>query len=293
MLGEGERVRVHFLVARRRRAAGGRHARARAARSSSSRARGTTSCASCSVAPHGRGAADGCWPTLWLPRFPAHYKGYTAPEQAAHDIACFTRLLQEGEAQRRQPPAAREETRVCLYKCGGQGRALAGHADARGPRPAGHRGDRHPARGRRRRGLGAGVPRARPRRPSRSTSSRPATASRQTHRGRVGGRGGVRPAQPARDHAPGWTATSSRSCAPTASTASGSARASPRATRTRSWRPTPALTAKLVRYFEARFDPVRARARRPRRTSCATRSSPTSTTSSRSTTTASCATSSR
>ena len=52
-----------------------------------------------------------------------------------------------------------------------------------------------------------------------------------------------------------------------------------------------AITAKLVRYFELRFDPDAARpTRRPRRR-CARRSSPTSTTSPRSTTTASCATS--
>ena len=54
----------------------------------------------------------------------------------------------------------------------------------------------------------------------------------------------------------------------------------------------PGVTAKLVRYFELRFDPAHDRAtRRPRRR-CATRSSPTSTRSPRSTTTASCATSS-
>ena len=50
-------------------------------------------------------------------------------------------------------------------------------------------------------------------------------------------------------------------------------------------------TAKLVRYFELRFDPRASATRRPR-PRCARRSSPTSTPSPRSTTTASCATSS-
>ena len=53
----------------------------------------------------------------------------------------------------------------------------------------------------------------------------------------------------------------------------------------------PELTAKLMRYFELRFDP-RSRATRTPRRRCARRSSPTSTRSPRSTTTASCATSS-
>ena len=53
----------------------------------------------------------------------------------------------------------------------------------------------------------------------------------------------------------------------------------------------PALTAKLVRYFELRFDPARPRDEAAERR-CARRSSPTSTRSPRSTTTASCATSS-
>ena len=50
------------------------------------------------------------------------------------------------------------------------------------------------------------------------------------------------------------------------------------------------VTAKLVRYFELRFDPDSRPTRRPR-PRCAPRSSPTSTRSPRSTTTASCATS--
>ena len=53
-----------------------------------------------------------------------------------------------------------------------------------------------------------------------------------------------------------------------------------------------AITAKLVRYFELRFDPDRRDRRARPSARCATRSSPTSTTSPRSTTTASCATSS-
>jgi len=53
----------------------------------------------------------------WLHRFPAHYKGYTATESAAHDIACFARLTAgERHVVSLQPLAV--QTRVCLYKQG-------------------------------------------------------------------------------------------------------------------------------------------------------------------------------
>ncbi|MGH2968225.1 MAG: NAD-glutamate dehydrogenase [Solirubrobacteraceae bacterium] len=53
----------------------------------------------------------------WLGRFPEHYKGYTATESAVHDIGCFGRLTEgEGHVVSLQPLA--EQTRVCLYKQG-------------------------------------------------------------------------------------------------------------------------------------------------------------------------------
>jgi glutamate dehydrogenase len=62
----------------------------------------------------GRVLAEG-----WAHHFPDHYKGYTHPALAAHDIACFERL-QAGEAfvvSLQVIPRA-EETRVALYKRG-------------------------------------------------------------------------------------------------------------------------------------------------------------------------------
>ena len=69
----------------------------------------------------------------------------------------------------------------------------------------------------------------------------------------------VRLAQPAgRLGGPGL-APGRRSCAPTASTASGSARASPQSYQNDVLAANPAVTAKLVRYFELRFDPAAER----------------------------------
>ena len=53
----------------------------------------------------------------WLHRFPDHYKGYTSVNSAAHDIACFGRLAAgEGHVVSLQPLG--EQTRVSLYKEG-------------------------------------------------------------------------------------------------------------------------------------------------------------------------------
>jgi glutamate dehydrogenase len=53
----------------------------------------------------------------WLDRFPDHYKGYTSVDSAAHDIACFGRLTSgEGHVVSVQPLG--EQTRLCLYKEG-------------------------------------------------------------------------------------------------------------------------------------------------------------------------------
>ena len=53
----------------------------------------------------------------WQDRFPAHYKGYTSVASAAYDIACFARLT-EGEHHVVGLQALAEQTRVCLYKQG-------------------------------------------------------------------------------------------------------------------------------------------------------------------------------
>ena len=55
----------------------------------------------------------------WGSRFPDHYKGYTAPELAAIDVSCFTRL-DEGESfvVSLHPIGDARMTRVALYKRG-------------------------------------------------------------------------------------------------------------------------------------------------------------------------------
>jgi glutamate dehydrogenase len=53
----------------------------------------------------------------WLPRFPAHYKGYTSVESAANDVASFMRLS-DGEAHLVSVQPLEDVTRVCLYKQG-------------------------------------------------------------------------------------------------------------------------------------------------------------------------------
>ena len=53
----------------------------------------------------------------WQDRFPGHYKGYTAVKSAAYDIACFARLT-EGEHHVVGIQALEEQTRICLYKQG-------------------------------------------------------------------------------------------------------------------------------------------------------------------------------
>jgi len=53
----------------------------------------------------------------WLHRFPAHYKGYTSVASAAHDISCFARLT-AGERHVVSLQPLDGQTRVCLYKQG-------------------------------------------------------------------------------------------------------------------------------------------------------------------------------
>ncbi len=57
----------------------------------------------------------------WTPRLPDHYKGYTTPELAAIDVACFARL-EGGESLvvSLHPIGEDRPTRVALYKRGGK-----------------------------------------------------------------------------------------------------------------------------------------------------------------------------
>jgi glutamate dehydrogenase len=53
----------------------------------------------------------------WMPRFPDHYKGYTAVDMAAHDVACLERLA-GGERHVVSLHTTGEQTRIGLYESG-------------------------------------------------------------------------------------------------------------------------------------------------------------------------------
>ena len=53
----------------------------------------------------------------WLPRFPEHYKGYTTVEMAGHDVVCLARLT-EGESHVVSLHPVGDQTRLCLYETG-------------------------------------------------------------------------------------------------------------------------------------------------------------------------------
>ena len=152
-------------------------------------------------------------------------------------------------------------TRVALYKRGRQGRALRGDADARGPRPARDRGAPDAAR----RGapdetwvqdFGVLGPDDAPL----DLDARAATRVADVHRRRLARRRRVRLAEPAGRRGRPRLAPGRRSCAPTASTASAiGSRFTEGYQNDVHRRPTRALTAKLMRLFELRFDPARAR----------------------------------
>ena len=143
------------------------------ARSSSSRARGTTRCAtrwsSASAPPRARLLCS-----IWAGHLPEHYKGYTAPATGAMDIALLEQLAEDGPFLVSLQPLQRAHARRAL-RARAEGRAGRRAADARGPRAARDRGDLDAA-GRRRRDVGAGVPRARPRRRAAGHRARSATA---------------------------------------------------------------------------------------------------------------------
>ena len=209
--------------------------------------------------------------SIWAGTCPSTTRATRRPTTARWTSRCSSSWPRTGRSWSRCSRCAAHPRRALHARA--EDRAGRRAADARGPRAARDRGDLDAA-GRRRRDVGAGVPRARP--------GRAAAGSRCGRRPRGGAaRGGPprrrrdRQPQPARDHRRAGPRARWRSCARTASTASGSARASPRATRTTCWsrtrrsRPSSCATSSCASTRTSR--PTR----RPR-PSCATRSWPTS-----------------
>ena len=226
------------------------------ASSSRSRARGRTSCATSSSRAEGptRGARARRPLGPALPGVLPRVAGTGARRRRRR---CFDRLEREGAPflvglQNEAGPHARR-----ALQAGREGRARRRDADARGPRPARHRGGPTRLLG----GDGEtwvqdfGVlgPDGAPldldavgeRVADCITAVRRGDTESDTLNRLVRRRA--------------WTGARSTSCAPTACTASGSARASRRATRTTCWRRTPASPPSSMRYFEPRFDPARPR----------------------------------
>src|SRR3954447_266946 len=54
----------------------------------------------------------------WLRQLPQHYKGYTEPETAAYDVQLLSKLTSEGESCVVSLQPLPDTTRVALYKCG-------------------------------------------------------------------------------------------------------------------------------------------------------------------------------
>ena len=160
--------------ARAERAAGRRRTPSSSARSSSSRARGTTRCATRSPSASAP-RAGGCCGRSGAARLPEHYKGYTAPQTGAMDIALLEQLAEDGPFLVSLQPLREPHARRAL-QARPEDRARRRAADARGPRAARDRGDLDAA-GRRRRDVGAGVPRARPGRRAAGHRARSASAS--------------------------------------------------------------------------------------------------------------------
>ena len=117
VLDEGQRVRAALPRPRRRRAARASRCASSRPRWSRSPARGTTSSPTSSTSATARPRAHAG--AAWSPRFPEHYKGYTTPELAAIDVACFARLdAGESFVVSLHPIGAERPTRVALYKRG-------------------------------------------------------------------------------------------------------------------------------------------------------------------------------
>ena len=237
----------------------------------------------------GAGAVDRLGPALPALLQGRDERGAGRPRHRLLRTAGDARRAVRGRAAERVRPARRAHPRRPLQERR-QGRAGRGDADARGPRPAGHRGDPDAAARRRRRHLGAGLRRARSRRPA-DRARRPRRSRRRLHLGGLARRHRVRLAEPAR--------------------AAGRARLAPDRDPARVPQVPPAHRLALHRELPERragrergdhratssscsscASTPSARATRGPRTGCASGSCARSTTSSRSTTTASCATSS-
>ncbi len=195
MLGEGTRVRVHFLVHN----ASGLPELGNAELEAEVVQLARTwddALKDALVERYGSARARLLW-SIWGTFLPEHYKGYTAPATAALDIALLEQLVEQGPFLVSLQPL-REHTRVALYVRGPKVELRRGAAHARGPRAARDRGDLDAAH-RRQRGVGAGVPRAR----AGQQAAGPRCARRS--RGRAAGRrpprrGRDRQPQPAGDH---------------------------------------------------------------------------------------------
>jgi glutamate dehydrogenase len=118
VLDEGQRVRVHFSV----------HAKAglpevplRELQEEVVALARTWDDELAGVLAERHGAKGRTLAAVWAHRFPEHYKGYTTPELAAHDVACVTRL-EAGESFVVSLHAIGPElpSRVALYKRGGK-----------------------------------------------------------------------------------------------------------------------------------------------------------------------------
>ena len=144
MLGEGSRVRVHFLV----------HApqglsdveNAELEREVVQLARTWDDALRDALAER-FGAARGrlLW-SIWGGTLPDHYKGYTAPQTGAMDIALLEQLAETGPFLVSLQPLAGPHPRRAL-QARSEGRAGRRAADARGPRAARDRGDLDPPGG--------------------------------------------------------------------------------------------------------------------------------------------------
>ena len=193
--------------------------------------------------------------------------------------------------RRRSAAGARRRAHAArALQVGRQDRALARDADARGPRPPGRRGGRHaPARRGAARGVGAGVPRPRPRRLA-AGPRRVRRARGRRDRRRVARRQRVRHAERAGpDRRPRLASGHAAARLPPLPAAHRLALHRGLPERRADGQPGGHGEARAL--LRAALRPPRAAAARPPRPRCARRSSPTSRPSRRSTTTASCATS--
>ena len=143
MLGEGARVRVHFLV----------HspdglpeiANAELEREVVQLARTWDDALRDALVERFGAARARLLSSIWAAHLPEHYKGYTSPATGAMDIALLEQLAEDGPFVVSLQPLRPHARRALQARA--EGRAGRRAADARGPRAAGDRGDLDPARG--------------------------------------------------------------------------------------------------------------------------------------------------